>query len=207
MVSLCQVRLKRWSVKLTVTTVDGTAESSSFAFNVSDSNEKGFLKVSPADNRYFEFDNGDYYSNLGFNYSVKELDDLTEMNMLADNGINYLRTWISRMNITGGAWSHLSMKPVQYDGYLPRDAVASYRPEGESHEEFWWRLAHNHSWYSSCLYTNQEYEKIQVKPNTDYLIQTEFATYDVSPANGSEYKPCQSSTSTTGFIMPGIWKR
>ncbi len=174
-----------WAVKIAVEHRDASLMSETYSFTVADTAAKGFLQVAESDNRYFEFDNGDYYSNIGFNFSVKELDDEQEIELLTSNGINYLRAWVSRMNITGGAWSHLSMKPVVYDGYLPRDAVTRYRPEGKSEEEFWWRLGHNHNWYSSCLYTNQEYDAIRVKQNTNYLIQTEYATYGVTPADGS----------------------
>ncbi len=176
----------QWTVKMTAVSRDGALESEFGAFTVDDSAEKGFLQVSKNDSRYFEFDNGDYFSNLGFNYSIRALRQSAEAENLSQNGVNYLRVWASRLNIVGGAWSHLSMKPTVYDGYLPRDAVARYFPEGSSDEEFWWRISHNHSWYSSCLYTNQEYERIRVKPNTDYLVQTEFATYDVMPADQSK---------------------
>ena len=176
----------QWTVKITAVSRDGALESEFGAFTVDDSAEKGFLQVSKNDSRYFEFDNGDYFSNLGFNYSIRALRQSAEAENLSQNGVNYLRVWASRLNIVGGAWSHLSMKPTVYDGYLPRDAVARYFPEGSSDEEFWWRISHNHSWYSSCLYTNQEYERIRMKPNTDYLVQTEFATYDVVAADQSK---------------------
>ncbi|MEM8859796.1 MAG: DUF5060 domain-containing protein, partial [Chloroflexota bacterium] len=175
-----------WQFKLTANFDSGSLETGAQNFVVNESNGKGFLSVAEADSRYFEFDNGEYYSNIGFNFSIKELDDTAEIEQLTENGINYVRAWITRMNITGGAWSHLSVKPTVYDGYLPRSGVVRYQVEGESHEEFWWRLAYNHDWYSSCLYTNQEYDRIQVKQNTNYLIQTEYATYDLVPADSSK---------------------
>lgn len=175
-----------WQVKLTARSKDGYVESANSSFVVNESNNKGFIKVADEDNRYFEFDNGDHYANIGFNFSIKKLDDEAEIEQLTDNGINYVRAWVSSMNITGGAWSHLSVKPVVYDGYLPRSPLALYQPEGETNQEFWWRLAHDHAWYSSCIYTNQEYDRIQVKRDTDYVIRTEFATYDVVPADGSQ---------------------
>ena len=117
---------------------------------------------------------------------MRGLNDSQLMANLAANEINYVRAWITRLNITGGAWSHLSMKPTVYDGYLPRGAVVPYTPRGKNEQEFWWRVAQNNDWYQSCLYTNQEHERIRVKPNTSYLIQTEFESYGVTPADASQ---------------------
>lgn len=168
-----------WAFQIEAVWEGGAAKSGVFSFQVDATDKDGFIRVSEDDSRYFEYDSGRYYSNVGLNIFIKDLDDGQTLAQLSDNGINYVRTWITPMNISGGAWPHLTMSPLVYDGYLPRGPLTRYQPIGHDREVFWWRLAADHDWYSDCFYTNQEFRPIQVKPDTEYRVELIYEAYDL----------------------------
>ena len=56
-----------YQYRITVTDKNGTVNSSTNSFEVIDSSNPGFIRVSRKNSRYFEFDNGDPFIGLGLN--------------------------------------------------------------------------------------------------------------------------------------------
>jgi uncharacterized repeat protein (TIGR01451 family) len=93
------------------------------SFTVVDSNNRGFIKVSETDSRYFEFDNGDYFPGLGYNENYRGIDwvkpvqnNQDKFQIMGENGIQYTRHWLSQWPIFGSAWA--PWKPHVGNGYL-----------------------------------------------------------------------------------------
>ncbi|RPI77830.1 MAG: hypothetical protein EHM41_26485, partial [Chloroflexi bacterium] len=63
-----------WQVKLTARDASGVVETNSISFNVVPSSSHGFIRVSQADPRYFEYDDGKYFPALGYNLNYRNLD-------------------------------------------------------------------------------------------------------------------------------------
>jgi len=57
-----------WQYRLVATDASGTTRSDLRSFTVVDSNEKGFIRVSPTDPRYFEFDNRELFNPYGTHF-------------------------------------------------------------------------------------------------------------------------------------------
>ncbi|GIW62688.1 MAG: hypothetical protein KatS3mg090_0514 [Patescibacteria group bacterium] len=82
-------------------------------FRVTDNNKKGFLKVSSTDSRYFVFDDGSYFPNLGYNLVFASLDwnkprsSLMQEKLanMSDNGIQYARIFLTAWSIYGTYYS------------------------------------------------------------------------------------------------------
>lgn len=100
-----------WQVKLTARDASGETETGVFSFEVVASSSHGFVRVSENDPRYFEFDDGKYFPALGFNLNYRNLDWINPVlaneknfRVMAENGIQLTRTWISQWSIFGSAW-------------------------------------------------------------------------------------------------------
>ena len=93
-----------WQFKLSVQDAGGTSEVGPFTFTVVPSANKGFLRVSQADPRYFEFGDGSYFPAVGYNQPLS--DALGDLPTLQQNGIQLIRMWLaSELSIVGSAWS------------------------------------------------------------------------------------------------------
>ena len=84
----------------------------SFVFNVVN-RRKGYLRVSEDDERYFVFENGDFFPNLGYNLTFNQVDWINprsnaqqnKFSAMADNGIQYARIWLTQWSIFGSSWN------------------------------------------------------------------------------------------------------
>lgn len=122
-----------WQYKLLVRDASGIKVSWPVAFEVVDSGNQGFIRVSETDGRYFEYDDGDIFYPLGFQgigrFTIDALSDPIETNEPAyktynRNGINFVRVWISGMY--GSAWPEWIGGRNIYDGYLPRAGITPF---------------------------------------------------------------------------------
>jgi hypothetical protein len=86
-----------WKYKIKVENPQGSDESDYYEFKAVDSDEAGFIRVSSMDNKYFEFDRGQFYYPIGqnvawandkgsFDYFFKKM---------SENGYNWTRMWMS----------------------------------------------------------------------------------------------------------------
>lgn len=100
-----------WQYKIRVIDANGTFESPARTFAVAASESKGFIKVSPNDSRYFEYDNGTYFPALGYNMNGGGianvnpiLGNTSNFQTMDDNGIEFSRIWITQFSIFGEAY-------------------------------------------------------------------------------------------------------
>jgi hypothetical protein len=116
-----------WQFKLIARDASGTIETSPQPFTVTASNNKGFLRVSKKDPRYFEFENGEFFIGLGYNLTYGELDwnnpILTNepyFQKLHEYGLQLFRTWLSHWGIFTSAWNAWnSPLPERHGQYIP----------------------------------------------------------------------------------------
>src|SRR5207253_804518 len=62
-----------WQYRVVAQDGSGTVTSAAQTFNVINSSSHGFVRVSKTDPRYFEFDDGTYFPNLGINSGYNEI--------------------------------------------------------------------------------------------------------------------------------------
>ncbi len=188
-----------WQYKLTLQDARGKFERAPTTFAVISSTDKGFIRVSKHDTRYFEFDNGSYFPALGYNLSVADLQ--ASLPTLAANGIQFIRTWLpSQLSIFGAAWSPWRSYNPLHNGALP-DARLRYdvawpfqlkpgvdaplaRPASET---FLW-LSQNETTYADgkqwdfapCMVLGWQTPPLPVKRNTNYRVRVRYRTHNLT---------------------------
>ena len=159
-----------WKYKLTAQDKGGSVESGEFSFTVATSNNKGFIKVSPNDSRYFEFDDGTYFPATGYNLGMGQLDNDTVLQELKDNKIQFVRSWFAPFNINSTAWTAWEMMPGHYGGYLPRVPMVPYEevPGSGQPRQMKWIVSEDSTWFEPCTFIGHTQPSPAVKPNTTY---------------------------------------
>ncbi len=180
-----------WQFKLRAQDRGGIFESNPSSFEVAPSNNKGFIRVSQSDPRYFEFDDGSYFPALGYNYGNSA--DEETFKSLSDNGIQFLRIWLtSRFQIYGSAWSpwrsfNRAHNPQEPDARLRHNGLGSFgegvvQPVALAESEVALWLSHNEKlfddgiqWdFNPCMMYGFDSYSAAVKPNTDYRVRVRY---------------------------------
>ncbi|MBX6771837.1 MAG: hypothetical protein IRY83_08945 [Chloroflexi bacterium] len=162
--------------------------------------DHGFLHVSTADPRYFEFSDGTPFIGLGHDegFNVTNLTYDAEAKLAGDsaNGIDFLRVWMSGSDIAGSAWGPwVWFGGPQYGGYLPDPGLA-IAPSGSGHD---YVFSLDSSANRFCLFNGWTQGHIAVKPSTTYRLSV---TVQVAGVNG----PRDPSRSGYGFtVKQGDW--
>jgi hypothetical protein len=93
----------RWTMKVVAKDVSEVRESQPLTFEVAASNDNGFVRRSPDNARYFQFDSGKPYFVIGLNMAWAGERGLeayaTWFKELAANGGNFARVWMSHPNL------------------------------------------------------------------------------------------------------------
>lgn len=193
-----------WQFRLTATDATGTINSPNLPFQVTGSNNKGFIKASPNDPRYFEYDDGTYFPALGFNLNGGSLDNRNpvlgnteEFTTMGNNGIQLTRIWPTQFSIYGEAWApwrsnniyHSIVQEPRIGVINPKNSqlssnypnlIAPTPPIGS--ENYLW-LEYNTTVFSDgmqqrftpCRYTSD----IPIKRNTQYRVTVRYQTADL----------------------------
>jgi len=166
-----------WQYKIVARDAGGSAESAVLTFSVSPSSNKGFIRVSAKDPRYFEFDDGSPFIPLGLNDTL-HLDEparATEpvYKTYAANGINLLRVWASSLH--GSAWLEWIGGRNVYDGYLPRSGLEAFRDPASNKAQLTQVVEYDgpnlqSAWYDACRFQFWDNPE-SVKPNTTYRLR------------------------------------
>jgi len=121
-----------WKYKITAQDSSGTTQSAETTFSVSDSGNKGFIKVSPRDPRYFEYDDGTYFPALGYNLNGGDLDNVnpvlgnqSKFQAMNANGIELSRVWISQFSIFGEAYGKWGSPNRAHQTQEPRYGIVN----------------------------------------------------------------------------------
>ncbi len=186
-------RAGTWQFKLIARDASGLYETGSFGFEVAPSANKGFLKVSETDPRYFEFQDGTYFPGLGYNADIPT--DPGGFETMAGNGIQLIRTWLpSQLSIFGSAWSPwqpfgAAPQAPEPNARLSHDAAPPFNltlgvdpPLARPGSELFLWLSHDETEYRNgvqwnfvpCAVWGWQTPKLPVKPNTDYRLRVRY---------------------------------
>ncbi len=188
----------QWQVKLTALDASGLFEIDPIPFTVSSNADKGFLRVSSNDPRYFEYSDGTYFPALGYNVQ-QELTPY-EMATLSSNGLQLLRLWLpAQYAIFGSAWSpwrpYGAVPPgsepntrLRYDAAPPFNLILGQNPPlavPES-EVFLW-LSHDEEIINGqqrrlipCVVVGWDTMPVAVKRDTDYRVRVRYRLHEVA---------------------------
>jgi hypothetical protein len=120
-----------WQFKLVGQDSTGTYESPIRSFLVGPSTNRGFIRVSRSDARYFEFENGSYFPGLGYNMNFDHvswdnpvLDNQENFRIMSENGIQLVRIWLSQWGIYDVSWNPWNAIDPRFHGqYIPESAL------------------------------------------------------------------------------------
>ena len=166
-----------WQYRLTAQDARGASESSMQTFTVAPSTDRGFVRVSARDLRYFEFDSGDYFPALGYNMNFNHLswvnpvlDNREAMEQMSKNGIQLVRIWLSQWGIYGPSWNPWNtVHPDLSAAYIPPSQLtfATAYPGSEVSMEL-------EPAYSPCMFTGFLKASPAVKRNTAYRVRVRY---------------------------------
>jgi hypothetical protein len=179
-----------WQFKLTAQDRSGFAETPPQTFSVAPSDNKGFVRVSTQDPRYFEFDVGTHFSGLGYNMNYNQVDWLNptlsngpEFQIMSQNGIQLVRIWLSQWSIFGSAWNPWTGQQNNYAGYLPETGLLPFESD---RSEFSMKLGYPQDpYFDSCRYLKPELSTPAVKQNTTYHIEVVYNASNLSSRCGA----------------------
>lgn len=136
---------------------------------------RGFLRVSRADPRYFEFQDGTPFIPTGFNGGFGSLEQAERtMGEYEQNRINFIRVWMSGGGINGSQWSPwASLLP--YNGYLPATSL-DFRDTYAGHD-----LAFRLDDTNPCLFQGWQGGPVAVQPGARYTLWARVKTENVGP--------------------------
>jgi len=194
-------KIGQWNYTLSAQDTYGTTVSQTYTFMVSDSDNKGFIRVSKNDPRYFEYNDGTYFPALGYNLNYRRIDwinptisNQTTFQAMSQNGIQLIRMWLSQWSIfsshenpwrthTNFSWSYLSNTET-YD-----DSEFSLKVSGNG---------------SRCILNNWESAAPAVERNSDYRIKVRYKLTDLPETGLDQY--LIDPTEPYGFVIKtGGW--
>jgi hypothetical protein len=172
-------RVGHWKYRILVQDRQGIALSGWRSFSVEPSSSRGFVRVSRADSRYFEFEDGTFFSGLGVQipeYFESPTTDATPVyRALAANGINFARLWVS--SLYGSAWTPLIGGRNRYAGYLPVAGLMPFVDAATGETTLTMRMdfepAGDIGWFDACR-LQWSNDRDAVKPHTRYRIRVTY---------------------------------
>ena len=110
----------QYDVLLRATDSVGTKNYSLGQITVVQSNNKGYLKVSEQNDKYFEYSSGASFLGLGFNDGPDTPQKMDfKVNTYSENGINLLRIWLSSISQFSDPWcAWTSHHQMTNNGYM-----------------------------------------------------------------------------------------
>jgi hypothetical protein len=191
-----------WQFKLSVQDSSGTTQTSPQPFFVAASTNKGFLRVSQKDSRYFEFEDGTYFPGLEYNMNFNHvdwnnpvLDNQGNFQKMSENGIQMVRLWLSEWSIFGSAWSPWnSIDPDQHSQYIPYNGASFLQayPGSDISMEI-------DSGYNPCMFLGFMKSTPAVKENTTYRVRIRYKTTGLSGPRVAG-KPYGLAAKTGGWL-------
>lgn len=172
-----------WQYKLFAQDASGTVETTPVAFTVASSDNKGFVRVSQRDSRYFEYDDGAYFPGLGYNMNYNHvawddpiLGNQYNFSQMGRNGIQLARIWLSEWGIFTSGWNAWnSIDPSQHAQYIPYAGLSF--AEAFPGSEVSMKIA---ATYNPCMFLGFGQAPPAVKRNTNYRVQVRYKTADVA---------------------------
>lgn len=217
-----------WQFRLTARDASGTTASPTGVFTVTSSANRGFVRVSSRDRRYFEFENGDTFFPVGYNGGIDwfnpVLASTARLARMGQNGAEISRIWLSQSGIFGSAWNPWYGLRGDYGGYIPRTGLTpvgtpakvamrlSYAESGGNR---------NTGFFEACRFIGGFQSATAIKRNTTYRFRVRYAAHDItgprntafpnygfvlkmqSPQNGNWHTNCYDAGSggSTGLVI------
>lgn len=174
-----------WKYRITATDRTGTVETEQYSVFVVPSTEKGFIKVSKADPRYFEFDDGSAFLGTGVQLGEHLEDPETKgepvLRKLGESGITFARMWIS--SVFGSAWNTWIGGRNQYRGYLPVTGLVPVADSQSGETSLAMRLDYepdgDTGWFDACRFEFWD-DPESIKPGATYRIKVEYRAESLS---------------------------
>lgn len=135
----------------------------------------GFLRVSPDDHRYFEFDDGTPFVGAGFNESFASIEATeNKVSNFEEYKMNLMRIWLSGAGINGSQWTSWSSHHIPGEGYLP--AVYFDTRNTFAGADVAWKLDDK----NPCLFAGFAQGGIAVEPGTEYRVSARIKLENVT---------------------------
>jgi hypothetical protein len=198
-------RLGSWQFRLVAEDASGTAQSETFTFDVTPSANRGFVRVSATDPRYFEYSDGSYFPALGFNMRFDELswrnpvlDNFAQFAAMKENGIQLVRIWLSQWGIFGSEWNPWSAQdPALHGQYLPHTGITSEEAMPASEVSMKIDGA-----TSPCMFIGAWKAPPAVKRDTAYRVRIRFKSHGITGPHVAG-KPYGFLAKTGGWLWGG----
>lgn len=172
-----------WQYKIVATDASGTSETAPQSFVTRASDNKGFIRVSETDPRYFEYEDGTYFPALGYNMNYDHvgwvnpvLDNKTNFQIMGQNGIQLARIWLSQWAIYGSEWNPwMAQNPKLHGLYLPYTGVTPDTAFPGS--DFSMQIDANHN---PCMFIGVWKAKPATRQDTDYRFQVRYKSSEIT---------------------------
>ena len=158
------------------------------------SSNRGFVKASNVDSRYFEYSDGSYFPALGMNSAYNEIQwtnpsaNQDFFQKAGGNGIQVVRMWLSQWSIFGSSWNPWYSIRNDYDGYLPRAGLVTNGTTSTPMSQLRLVYADNNSYYfDACRFIGGFQAAPAVKQNTKYHIKIRYKAQGISGPRDSTY--------------------
>lgn len=169
-----------WRYRIRVSDAAGTTyypADGDFSFTVVPSTGHGFLRVSSADPRYFEFSDGTPFIGVGHGTGVeprlRTFDAEAQFEVYHANQANFFRVWMSGSSVAGSAWAPWYSHHLGGDGYLPPTSLTTEEAYGRG--DFSMKLSAE----NPCMYQGWN-THVPVIPNTTYQVRVRVKTVNVT---------------------------
>jgi PKD repeat protein len=182
-----------YTYTLTVTDASGTttiSDSTRLRFSVttqSNPHNRGFIKVSHSDPRYFEFSDGTPFIGIGPGaYLQDSFATDTNIARIGLYGANLTRTWMSASNIAGSSWAPWS-GGIDYVGNFPGTSLTTGQAYGAGLVSL--TLPQPNSSAKKCAFYGFQGTKASIKPNTNYRVLVRAKALSVTGSGGLTFRP------------------
>jgi uncharacterized repeat protein (TIGR01451 family) len=170
----------QWRYRIRATDAGGTTyypSTGDLSFAVTPSGSHGYLLVSEADPRYFEFSDGTPFIGVGHgsdvDYRARTYSAESKFEVYQANRANFFRIWLSGSSITGAAWAPWTSHHLGSEGYLPPTSLSVEEAYGDG--DFSIKL-----WAENpCMFQGYTAE-IPVLPDTTYQVRARVKTVGVT---------------------------
>jgi hypothetical protein len=168
-----------WKYRLDVADRQGAEQTAWRSFTVQPSSAHGFVRVSRADPRYFEFDDATLFTGLGFqvpeHLEAPSTRGASMYRELGFNGISFARLWVS--SLYGSAWVPYIGGRNRYNGYLPVAGLMPFVEGATGAATLTMRLAYRQGneggFFDPCRLEGWNFPEA-VKPNRRYRVAASY---------------------------------
>jgi len=172
-----------WQYKIVARDASGSRETAPQSFTVASSANKGFIRVSHRDTRYFEYDDGSYFPALGYNLNYDQvgwknpvLSNQENFQAMSQNGIQLVRIWLSQWAIYGSEWNPwMAQDPALHGEYLPYTGIVLDEARPGSEASMLMQAQVN-----PCMYIGDWKARPAVKRNTDYRVRVRYKAVGIT---------------------------